>query len=161
MQSRSGARTGCNDAQAVVVPAVLRHLELLRLRSEKPVLLGPAERQVEFGQTRRGKLDRLPALQDRLDQLWAQEGQANQTPDVAPADAVAFGQLLQRSRAAGDQLVKPRPSACNRLDQSRIASRRMVVLCVEQNKPGPDTAPLDADGGGQLDSAVAGRIRCG
>src|SRR6516225_1983681 len=43
----------------------------------------------------------------------------------------------------------------------KIASPRMVVLCVEQNKPGPDTAPLDADGGGQLDSAVAGRIRCG
>ena len=72
------------------------------LGSEKPVLLGPVERQVELGQTRRGKLDRLPALQDCLDQLWAQEGQTNKTPDVAPADAVAFGQLLQRSRAAGE-----------------------------------------------------------
>jgi len=60
------------------------------------VLLGPVERQIEFGQTRRRELDRLPALQDRLDQLWAQEGQTNKTPDVAPADAVAFGQLLQR-----------------------------------------------------------------
>src|SRR6516165_4149922 len=131
------------------------------LGSEKPVLLGPVERQVELGQTRRGKLDRLPALQDCLDQLWAQEGQTNKTPDVAPADAVAFGQLLQRSRAAADQLVKPHASACNRLDQRRIASRRMIVLCVEQNKPGPGTAPLDADGRGQLDSAVAGCIRCG
>ena len=71
MQSHPGAtRTRCNDAQAVVVPAVLRHLELWRLRSEKPVLLGPVERQIEFGQTRRSKLDRLPALQDCLDQLW-------------------------------------------------------------------------------------------
>src|SRR6516165_9610844 len=101
-------------------------------RSEKPVLLGPVERQIEFGQTRRRKLDRLPALQDCLDQLWAQEGQTNKTPDVAPADAVAFGQLLQRSRATAGQLVEPRSSACNRLDQ-----RRMVVLCVDQHKPGP------------------------
>src|SRR6516162_1564547 len=101
------------------------HLQLGGLRSEEPVLLGPVERQIEFGQTRGSKLDRLPALQDRLDQLWAQEGQTNKTPDVAPADAVAFGQLLQRSRAAGDQLVKPRASACNRLDQRWIASRRI------------------------------------
>ena len=132
------------------------------LGSEKPVLLGPVERQVELGQTHRGKLDRLPALQDCLDQLWAQEGQTNKTPYITPADAVAFGQLLQRSRSAGDQLLKPRAPACNRLDQRQIASRRMVVLCVEQeNKPGPDTAPLDADGRGQLDSAVAGCIQCG
>src|SRR6516225_3164633 len=135
------------------------HLQLCGLGSEKPVLLGPVERQIEFGQTRGSKLGRLPAVQDRLDQLWAQEGQTNKTTDVAPADAVAFGQLLQRSHAAGDQLVKPHPSACNRLDQRRIASRRMVVLCVEQHKPGPDTAPLDSDGRGQLDSAVAGCIR--
>jgi hypothetical protein len=31
------------------------------------LLLGPVEWQIEFGQTRRRKLDRLPALQDRLD----------------------------------------------------------------------------------------------
>ena len=117
------------------------------------MLLGPVERQIEFGQTSRRKLDRLPALQDCLDQLWAQEGQTNKTPDVAPADPIALGQLLQRSRAAADQLAKPRSSACNRLDQRRIALRRMVVLCVEKHQPGPDTAPLDADGRGQLDSA--------
>src|SRR6516162_6379498 len=132
MQSHPGAtRTRCNDAQAVVVPAVLRHLELWRLRSEKPVLLGPVERQIEFGQTRRSKLDRLPALQDCLDQLWAQEGQTNKTPDVAPADAVAFGQLLQRSRATTGQLLKPRAPACNRLDHCRIALRSRVLLLVE------------------------------
>lgn len=124
------------------------------------MLLGPVERQFEFGQTGRSKLHRLPALQDCLDQLWAQEGQADKTPDVAPADPIAFGKLLQRSRAAADQLVKPRASACNRLDQRRIASRRMVVLCVDQHKPGPNTAPLDADGRGQLYGAVARRIRC-
>src|SRR6516165_1463749 len=162
MQSHPGAaRTMCNDAQAEVINRDWGISSFCRLGSEKPVLLGPVERQIEFGQTRRCKLDRLPALQDRLDELWAQEGQTNKTPYIAAADAVAFGQLLQRSRAAADQLVKPHASACNRLDQSRIASRRMVVLCVEQNQPGPDTAPLDADGGGQLESAVAGCIRCG
>jgi hypothetical protein len=43
------------------------------------VLLGPVERQIEFGQPRRGELDGLPPLQDRLDQLQAQEGEADQT----------------------------------------------------------------------------------
>ena len=44
------------------------------------------------------------ALQDRLDQLRAQEGQADKTPDVAPADAVALRQVLQRPRAASGQV---------------------------------------------------------
>jgi hypothetical protein len=35
------------------------------------VLLGPVERQIEFGETRRGEFDGLPTLQARLDQLRA------------------------------------------------------------------------------------------
>ncbi len=38
---------------------------------EQSVLLGSVQRQIEFRQTRRGELDRLPALQDRLDHLRA------------------------------------------------------------------------------------------
>ena len=38
---------------------------------EQFALLGPVQRQIEFGQTRRGELDGLPALQDRFDQLRA------------------------------------------------------------------------------------------
>src|SRR5271154_1125822 len=38
------------------------------LACEQFVLLGPVQRQIEFGQPRRGELDGLPALQDRLDQ---------------------------------------------------------------------------------------------
>jgi len=75
------------------------------------VLLGPVQRQIEFGQPRYGEFDGLPALKDRLDQLRAQEGKANQTADVAPGDAVTLSQLLQGSRAAGGQLLKPRPPA--------------------------------------------------
>src|SRR5215472_10135174 len=137
MQSHPGAaRTMCNDAQAEVINRDWGVSSFCRSGSEKPVLLGPVERQIEFGQTRRRKLDRLPALQDRLDQLWAQEGQTNKTPYIAAADAIAFGQLLQRSRAAGDQLVKPRPSACDRLDQHRIGSSSRALLPVEQYQPG-------------------------
>ena len=55
---------------------------------EQAVLLGPAQRQIEFGQTRRGELDGLPPLQDRFDQLRAQEGKVNQAPDVAAGDAI-------------------------------------------------------------------------
>jgi hypothetical protein len=43
----------------------------------------------------------LPALQDRLDQLRAQEGEANETAKVAPGNAGTLGQLLERSGAAG------------------------------------------------------------
>src|SRR5207237_8564654 len=93
------------------------------LACEQFVLLGPVQRQFEFGQPRRGELDGLPTLQDRFDQLRAQEGEANQTANVAPGNAVTLGQLLERSRAAGGELLKPRPPARNRLDQSRIASR--------------------------------------
>ena len=100
----------------------------MRLACKQSVLLGPVERQIEFGQTRRGELDGLPPLQDRLDQLRAQEGEANETPDVAPGDAVALGQLLKRSNAARGELLKPRAPARDRLDQRRISSRSIVLL---------------------------------
>src|SRR5712672_4421742 len=73
------------------------------LACEPFVLFRPAQRQIEFGWPRRGELDGLPALQDRLDQLRAQEGQANQTANVAPGIAVTLGQLLKRSGAAGGE----------------------------------------------------------
>jgi hypothetical protein len=41
------------------------------LTCQQPALLGPVQRQIEFGQTRRGELDGLPALHDRLDQRGA------------------------------------------------------------------------------------------
>src|SRR5271155_4568210 len=50
---------------------------------EQFVLLRPVQRQIEVGQPRRGKLDGLPPLQDRLDQLRAQEGEANSWSDRA------------------------------------------------------------------------------
>ena len=84
------------------------------------MLLGPLQRQIEFRQPRRGELDGLPALLDGFDQLRAQEGEANETSDVAPGDAVALGQLLERSNAARGELLKPRAPARDRLDQRRI-----------------------------------------
>jgi hypothetical protein len=66
------------------------------------VLLAPVQRQIEFRQARRGELSGLPTLQDRLERLRAQEGEANQPPDIAPRDAIALGQLLERSAAASD-----------------------------------------------------------
>src|SRR5689334_6245120 len=89
------------------------------LACEQLVLLDPVQRQIEFGQPRSGELDGLPALQDRLDQLRAQKGEANKTANVAAGDAVTFGQLLERSGAAGGELLKPRTPARNRPDQRR------------------------------------------
>src|SRR6202521_1920956 len=74
------------------------------LACEQFVLLGPVQRQIEFGQPRCGELDGLPALQDRLDQLRAQERQANETANVAPGNAVTLGQALERSGTAGGKL---------------------------------------------------------
>src|SRR5205823_5017650 len=97
------------------------------LDCEQFVLLGPVQRQFEFGQPRRGELDGLPTLQDRFDQLRAQEGEANQTANVAPGNAVTLGQLLERSGAAGGELLKPRAPPRNRLDQRRITSRAVLL----------------------------------
>src|ERR1700747_3360769 len=94
---------------------------------EQVVLLGPVERQIEFGQPRRGERDGLPALQDRLDQLGAQKGEANESADVAPGNAVTLGQLLERSGAAGGELLKPRAPPRNRLDQRRITLRAVLL----------------------------------
>src|SRR5580704_334801 len=76
-----------------------------RLACEQFLLLRPVQRQVEFGQPRRRERDGLPALQDRLDQLRAQEGEANETANVAPGNAVTLSQLLERSGAAADELL--------------------------------------------------------
>src|ERR1700745_4415734 len=132
------------------------------LACEQFVLLRPVERQIEFGKPRRGKLDGLPALQDRLDQLRAQEGEANETANVAPGNAVTLGQLLERSGAAADELLKPRAPPRNRLDEGRITSRAAVLLRQSgQHQPGFDTAVLEGDRRRQLDSAVTCGLRCG
>src|SRR5438270_10156091 len=98
------------------------------LACEQFVLLRPVQRQIEFGQPRRGELGGLPALQDRLDQLRAQEGEANETANVAPGNAVTLGQHLERSGAAGGELLKPRAPARDRLDQRRVTSRAARLL---------------------------------
>ena len=62
---------------------------------QEAALIGPIERQIEFGKARRRELDGLPAVQDHLDQLGAQKGEVDQAPDIATGDAVALGQLPQ------------------------------------------------------------------
>src|ERR1700758_2951434 len=50
-------------------------LEALTDRSRRPVrYANQLPRQIEFGETCRGELDRLPAVQDRVDQLRAEKG---------------------------------------------------------------------------------------
>src|SRR5204863_9923610 len=97
------------------------------LSCEQVVLRGPVRGQIEFGQPRRGEGDGLPALQDCLDELRAQEGEANETANVARGNAVTLGQLLERSGAAGGELLKPRAPPRNRLDQRRITSRAVLL----------------------------------
>src|ERR1700751_1366324 len=104
-----------------------RSVRSFGLACEQFVLLGPVQRQIELGQPRRGELDGLPALQDRLDQLRAQEGQANETANVAPGNALTLGQHLERSGAARGELLKPRAPPRYRLDQHRITSRAVLL----------------------------------
>src|SRR5580693_294591 len=99
------------------------------LACEQFLLLRPVQRQIEFGQPRRCERDGLPALQDHLDQLRAQEGEAYETANVAPGNAVTLGQLVERTGAAGGELLKPRAPARNRLDQRRITSRTPPFRC--------------------------------
>src|SRR5262249_55714259 len=80
------------------------------------------ERQIEFAQTRRSERDGVPTFQDRVDEPGAQESEVDEATDVTPADAVALGQLLERSGTSRGQLLKPRAPTHDRLDQRRITS---------------------------------------
>jgi hypothetical protein len=53
LQRRSGRAVNCGPSMAV---------RFAYSACEQSVLLGPIERQIEFGQPRRGELDGLPAL---------------------------------------------------------------------------------------------------
>src|SRR4051812_44262700 len=120
--------TFTNGARAAVGRG-LRHIRRsCGLACEQFVLLRPVQRQIEFGQPRRGELDGLPALQDRLDQLRAQEGETDESANVAPGNAVTLGQLLKRPGAAGGELLKPCAPSRNPLDQSRVTSRAVLLL---------------------------------
>src|SRR6266850_3159732 len=94
---------------------------------QEAALLGPIERQIEFGKARRSELDGLPAVQDHLDQLGAQKGEVDQAPDIATGDAVALGQFPQRSGASGGKLLEPSSPAGDRPDQRGVASRSVVL----------------------------------
>ena len=89
---------------------------------QQAALVGPVERQIEFGETCRGEFDRLPAVQDRLDQLGAEKGQVDEAPDIATRDAIALGQFPQRSGASRGKLLESLSSARDRLDQRGVAS---------------------------------------
>src|SRR5207302_10408876 len=97
--------------------------------SEQAALIGPVERQIESGKTRRSEFDGLPAVQDRLDQLGAEKGEVDEAPDIATGDAVALGQFPQRSRASGGKLLEPCSPARDRLDQRGVTSRAVVRHC--------------------------------
>jgi len=72
----------------------------------------------------------------------------------------AIGQLLERSGAAGREFLKPGAPARDRLDQRRITSRGLVVLCQSgQHQFRFGAAPLVINRGRQLASAVARRLR--
>ena len=56
MQSHLGKARAFNDAQAAVSRGLGISIRLRGSACEQPVLLGPVERQIEFGQTRRREL---------------------------------------------------------------------------------------------------------
>src|SRR5207253_6712885 len=108
---------------------------------QQAALVGPVERQIEFGETCCGEFDRLSAVQDRVDQLGAEKGEVDEAPDIATGDALALGQFPQRSGAPRGQLLEPRSSARDRLDQRGVASRGVVLYChCRQHQPHFDTA---------------------
>src|SRR5438093_13623845 len=108
---------------------------------QQAALIGPVERQIEFGETCRGEFDRLPAVQDHLDQLGAEKGEVDEAPDIATRDAIALCQFPQRSGASRGKLIEPRTPARDRLDQRGVASRGAVLYChCRQRQPHFDTA---------------------
>ena len=73
-------------------------------RAQRDILLAAAQSNMSGAIPVRFMDD---TLQDRLDQLRAQEGEADKTANVAPGKAVTLGQFLKRSGAAGGELLKP------------------------------------------------------
>src|SRR5437016_1078430 len=123
---------------------------------QETALVGPVERQIEFDETCRGEFDRLPAVQDRLDQLGAEKGEVDEAPDIATRDTVALGQFPQRSGAAGRKLFEPCSTARDRLDQRGVASRAVVLYCYcRQHQPHFDTAAPEGHRRCKLDWVVA------
>src|ERR1700730_7176254 len=94
MQSPSGNQRSTRRAQAWAWAHSVEGRSSVR---EQAALLGPVERQIEFDEARRSEFDGLPALQDHLDQLGAQKGEVDETPDIATGDGVALGHFPQRS----------------------------------------------------------------
>jgi hypothetical protein len=82
--------------------------------------------------------------------LRAQKGEVDETPDVAPGDAIAFGQLLERSGASGGEFLKPCPPARDRLDQRGFTSRSLVLY----RHPGSGDGVLIEFG------SVVGAVQC-
>src|ERR1700730_11042481 len=129
---------------------------------QETTLIGPVERQIEFGKTRRSEFDGLSALQDRLDQLGAQKSEVDEALDIATSDAVALGQFPQRSGASGGKLFEPRPPAGDRLDQRGVTSGAVVLLWEpRQHQPHFDTTAPEGHRRCKLDWAVARVLRCG
>src|SRR5207253_11516573 len=122
---------------------------------QQPALIGPVERQIKFGEARRGELDGLPAVQDHLDQLGAQKGEVDKAPDIATGDAVALGQFPQRSGASSGKLLEPRSPARDRLDRRGVTSRTVVVYShSRQLQPHFATAAPEGHSRCKLDWAV-------
>src|ERR1700738_2341422 len=129
---------------------------------QQAALVGPVERQIEFGETCRGEFDRLPAVQDRVDPLGAEKGEGGGAPGRAPRYTSAPGQSPQRSGAPRGKLLEPRSSARDRLDQRGVASRGAVLYChCRQHQSHFDTAAPEGDRRGKLDWAVARVLRSG
>src|SRR5438128_1966599 len=118
MQSPSGTQ-GASTGRAQAL-AWAHSIEGRSSARQQPALIGPVERQIKFGEARRGELDGLPAVQDHLDQLGSQKGEVDKAPDIATGDAVALGQFPQRSGASSGKLLEPRSPARDRLDQRGI-----------------------------------------
>src|SRR6267142_7077161 len=158
MQSPLGkSKRSTRRAQALVWTQSARGCSSVR---EQAALIGPVERQIEFGKARHGECDRLPALQDHLDQLGAEKGEVDEAPDIATGDAVALGQFPQRSGASGGKLLEPGTPARDRLDQRGVTSRAVVLYChSRQHQPHFSTAAPEGHRRCKLDWAVARILR--
>src|SRR5467141_2052958 len=158
MQSPSGNQSAATRrAQALAWAPSVAGLASAR---QEAALIGPIERQIEFGKARRSEFDGLPAVQDHLDQLGAQKGEVDEAADIATRDAVALGQFAQRSGASGGKLLEPRTPAGDRLDQRGVTSRAFVLYChSRQHQPHFATAAPEGHRRCKLDWAVARILR--
>ena len=94
-------------------------------------MLGPGVRQADTLQARRGELDRLPAIENGLDDVRREEGERQNPTDVRLMYRVSARKVGNRSNVTAAKLVEPSVTLHDGGDERGVRILRRGVLSRE------------------------------